>query len=97
MVHLIEDTHMPTCQHAHQLNPQPLQLTGYYARQASLRQLVTRFLACLHPGPVQVVSLGAGFDTLYWQLVQEGAPISRYIELDMPQVWNCGVGWWVGG
>ncbi|KAL6783840.1 hypothetical protein ACKKBG_A03735 [Auxenochlorella protothecoides x Auxenochlorella symbiontica] len=64
----------------------PLINRGYYARQASLRQLVTRFLACLHPGPVQVVSLGAGFDTLYWQLVQEGAPISRYIELDMPQV-----------
>ncbi len=34
----------------------------------------------------QVVSLGAGFDTLYWNLKDEGLSPHSYIEIDFPDV-----------
>ncbi len=34
----------------------------------------------------QVVSLGAGFDTLYWNLKDEGLAPQSYIEIDFPDV-----------
>lgn len=34
----------------------------------------------------QIVSLGAGFDTLYWRLRDEGYKFSNYTEVDFPTV-----------
>jgi len=58
---------------------------GYYARVQGVRALVDRvFSAC--DTAVQVISLGAGFDTTFWRLVEEGRPLRRYIEVDLPGV-----------
>ena len=35
---------------------------------------------------VQIISFGAGFDTTFWRLVEEGRPIKRYIEVDLAAV-----------
>ena len=45
--------------------------TGYYSRLAALRQLLKQFLNISHnqqSGPTQILSLGAGFDTTWFQL-----------------------------
>lgn len=48
---------------------------GYYARWASMRKLLLQFLAAEVPGSggqptqKQILSLGAGFDTTFFQLV----------------------------
>ncbi|XP_022194107.2 leucine carboxyl methyltransferase 1 [Nilaparvata lugens] len=58
---------------------------GYFARTRGIRMLVDKFLkktgaAC------QIVNLGAGFDTLYWQLKEQRISVANYIELDFPAV-----------
>ena len=35
---------------------------------------------------VQVINLGAGFDTLFWRLVSEGRPVKNFIEIDFAGV-----------
>ena len=35
---------------------------------------------------VQIISFGAGFDTTFWRLTEEGRPIKRYIEVDLAGV-----------
>lgn len=45
--------------------------TGYYSRQAALRLTLKQFLEITHSkqsGPTQILSLGAGFDTTWFQL-----------------------------
>lgn len=70
---------------------------GYYSRYAALRDLLLRFLAALAAPPSappggqpqrarQVLSLGAGFDTAFFQLAKEGLAQERYIELDFKEV-----------
>lgn len=65
---------------------------GYYARSASVASLVEQFIDS-HPN-AQIISLGAGFDTLFWRLkshnfLQDGDSIStpssifKYIEIDL--------------
>ena len=34
----------------------------------------------------QIISVGAGSDTLYWNLAEEGLNPGTYLELDFPQV-----------
>lgn len=46
-------------------------VAGYYSRQAALRLLLKQFLEITHSkqsGPTQILSLGAGFDTTWFQL-----------------------------
>ena len=42
--------------------------SGYYSRMAALRELLLQFLQTGAQQPKQVLSLGAGFDTLFFQL-----------------------------
>ena len=49
------------------------------------RHLVDKFVEACDTA-VQIVSFGAGFDTTFWRLVEEGRPIKRYIEVDLSGV-----------
>ena len=58
---------------------------GYYARVKGFSYLIDKFLeAC--DTKVQMINLGAGFDTLYWRLMDEGKPIKNFIEVDFNAV-----------
>ena len=58
---------------------------GYYARVAGVRALIDKFLEACDTA-VQIISLGAGFDTLFWRLLEEGRPVQNFIELDFAGV-----------
>uniref|UniRef100_A0A6G1SJM3 Leucine carboxyl methyltransferase 1 n=1 Tax=Aceria tosichella TaxID=561515 RepID=A0A6G1SJM3_9ACAR len=65
---------------------------GYFARSASIAYLVEKFI-CKHPD-AQIISLGAGYDTLYWRLKDRNflvtgdqqPPRVTYVEIDMSSV-----------
>lgn len=64
---------------------------GYYARSASIAFLVEQFIKANPTG--QVISLGAGYDSLYWRLKEHnflqavGEPTEiKYVEIDMSVV-----------
>lgn len=71
---------------------------GYYARWAAMRQLVDQFLgggAGARGGAVdggaeglkqQILSLGAGYDTLFLQLLDEGKAPHKFFEVDFVEV-----------
>lgn len=47
----------------------PLINRGYYIRAKAVDTVIRRFIAAVPPStPLQIVSLGAGFDTLYFRL-----------------------------
>lgn len=53
----------------------PIADAGYYSRQAALRLLLQQFLHTTHSKasqPIQILSLGAGFDTTWFQLQASG-------------------------
>ena len=53
----------------------PLINRGYYARVAAIQCIIQQFIDTAHVdggGRVQVVSLGAGFDTTFFRLKNEG-------------------------
>nr|CAG4651944.1 EOG090X08O3 [Triops cancriformis] len=58
---------------------------GYYARVRGLKLLIDQFIKTCQ-GNCQIVNLGAGFDTLYWKLCEEGQVILNFAELDFPAV-----------
>ena len=60
-------------------------LSGYYARVTSIRTLMKKFISLTHHR-CQVVNLGAGFDTTYWQLQDDGCAPQVFIEVDFPAV-----------
>ncbi|XP_077236833.1 leucine carboxyl methyltransferase [Tasmannia lanceolata] len=70
----------------------PIINRGYYARWAALRKLLLQFLTSerhgddKNPTMKQIVSLGAGFDTTYFQLQEEGIAPYLYLELDFKEV-----------
>eukprot|EP00850_Spirogloea_muscicola_P016954 SM000141S00898 [mRNA] locus=s141:222372:225856:+ [translate_table: standard] len=63
---------------------------GYYARWAAIRNLVEHFLEAPaeaeHFLQKQVISLGAGFDTTFFQLKKEGRAPYKYVEVDFQEV-----------
>ncbi|KAH7659329.1 tRNA(Phe) (7-(3-amino-3-(methoxycarbonyl)propyl)wyosine(37)-N)- methoxycarbonyltransferase protein [Dioscorea alata] len=70
----------------------PIINRGYYARWAALHKLLVQFLkpeghkddsGCVKK---QILSLGAGFDTIYFQLMDEGIAPHLYVELDFKEV-----------
>lgn len=63
----------------------PLINRGYYARVTAVWELVQRFLSVAGE-KAQVLSLGAGYDTLFWRLMEHGAVFSDYYEVDYPEV-----------
>ncbi|CAK9253738.1 unnamed protein product [Sphagnum jensenii] len=70
----------------------PIINRGYYARWAVMRQLLFQFLDADLPafnGPPlqkQILSLGAGFDTSFFQLVKEGRIPHIFVEVDFSEV-----------
>ncbi|XP_038064602.1 leucine carboxyl methyltransferase 1-like isoform X1 [Patiria miniata] len=58
---------------------------GYYARTEGLRSLMRQFLKLTHCA-CQIVNLGAGFDTNFWLLKDEGLLADVFVELDMRAV-----------
>ncbi|KAK9017810.1 hypothetical protein V6N11_000811 [Hibiscus sabdariffa] len=70
----------------------PIINRGYFARWAAFRKLLYQFLDCegsdTENGNTkkQILSLGAGFDTTYFQLQDEGKAPYLYVELDFKEV-----------
>ncbi|KAL2511546.1 Leucine carboxyl methyltransferase [Abeliophyllum distichum] len=70
----------------------PIINRGYFARYAAVRKLLHQFLNCEvntdEQGNTkkQILSLGAGFDTTYFQLQDEGKAPFLYVELDFKEV-----------
>ncbi|XP_024958810.1 leucine carboxyl methyltransferase 1 homolog isoform X3 [Cynara cardunculus var. scolymus] len=69
----------------------PIINRGYFARWATFRKLLFQFLNSepkSNEGHVkkQILSLGAGFDTTYFQLQDEGKAPHLYVELDFKEV-----------
>ncbi|KAG6402739.1 hypothetical protein SASPL_134950 [Salvia splendens] len=68
----------------------PIINRGYFARYSALRKLLYKFLDCKingeEKGKKQILSLGAGFDTTYFQLQDEGNAPHLYVELDFKEV-----------
>uniref|UniRef100_A0A6N2NDF0 Leucine carboxyl methyltransferase 1 homolog n=1 Tax=Salix viminalis TaxID=40686 RepID=A0A6N2NDF0_SALVM len=70
----------------------PIINRGYFARWAALRKLLFQFLdydsniegKC--DTKKQILSFGAGFDTMYFQLQDEGKAPFLYVELDFKEV-----------
>lgn len=58
---------------------------GYYARVQGIRVLLKQFLE-LTKCQCQVINLGAGFDTTYWNLKDEGLAPKSFIEVDFQGV-----------
>lgn len=62
---------------------------GYYSRYAAIRKALELFLestATEASQGFQILSLGAGFDTTWFQLKQDGRAPAKYIELDFKEV-----------
>ena len=61
---------------------------GQYARVAAIGSACEQFLgaAAAAAAPAQIVSLGAGFDTLWWQLRARGAAPRLFVELDQEAI-----------
>ncbi|CAK7347734.1 unnamed protein product [Dovyalis caffra] len=70
----------------------PIINRGYFARWAALRKLLFQFLDCelnidgKSDSKKQILSLGAGFDTMFFQLQDEGKTPFLYVELDFKEV-----------
>jgi len=62
---------------------------GYWSRVFAVRMYTEEFFKAYAPGKVQVISVGAGLDTLYFNLksekVADFANVT-YVELDLPSV-----------
>eukprot|EP00198_Chlamydomonas_reinhardtii_P002909 XP_001692245.1 predicted protein [Chlamydomonas reinhardtii] len=68
----------------------PLINRGYYSRHAALRQLLEQFITAARAAgkQPQVLVLGAGFDTTWFQLAKDagGRPPYRCLEVDFKEV-----------
>uniref|UniRef100_A0A915LUU6 Leucine carboxyl methyltransferase 1 n=1 Tax=Meloidogyne javanica TaxID=6303 RepID=A0A915LUU6_MELJA len=58
---------------------------GYWARTAAITSLVSQFIKISGPS-AQIISLGAGFDTLYWRLKESGHIFNKFVEFDFSSV-----------
>lgn len=69
-------------------SPGPLINRGQYARVAAIRAMVQCFLEATAASnrPAQIISLGAGLDTLFWQLDAAGAAPALFVELDQVSI-----------
>ncbi|XP_074657523.1 leucine carboxyl methyltransferase 1-like [Tubulanus polymorphus] len=58
---------------------------GYFARTRAIKILLDQFLKVTNC-ECQIVNLGAGFDTTYWRLSDEGKKPKNFIEVDFKAV-----------
>ena len=65
-----------------------VEITGYYARVKSVHSLLKQFITLTKSAGLksQVISLGAGYDTTYWQLHSTGSQPTTYLEVDLATV-----------
>ena len=63
-------------------SPGPLINRGHYVRVAAIGSVCEQFLHAARGQQPQIVSIGAGFDTRFWQLAAAGMAPSLYIEVD---------------
>ena len=61
-------------------------LIGYFARVNAIRSVVLQFLDTHRGQPCQIINLGAGYDTLYFNLADQNNLPSKYVEIDFPRV-----------
>ncbi|CAH2039398.1 unnamed protein product [Thlaspi arvense] len=66
----------------------PIINRGYFSRWAAFRKLMSQFLESGKSSQPkkQILSLGAGFDTTYFQLLDESKGPNLYVELDFKEV-----------
>ena len=67
----------------------PLINRGTWARVYSIRQIIQRFLAKYEGTRVNIVSLGAGYDSTYFWLKQAQPDLDEkvnFVEIDFEQV-----------
>ena len=64
----------------------PLINRGYYTRVAAIHSALLSFIRLSLPSSAdkQIVSFGAGSDTLYFRLKADGHRVTRYVEVDFP-------------
>ncbi|KAG7199649.1 hypothetical protein KM043_014242 [Ampulex compressa] len=58
---------------------------GYFARVKGIEVFVEKFLK-ISGEKGQIINLGAGFDTLYWKLRDNGKSPTNFVELDFPSI-----------
>lgn len=63
----------------------PIINRGYFARVAARDELIKQFLEICNKN-CQILSLGAGSDTLYFRLAEKDMMPKRYVEVDLPGV-----------
>jgi len=66
----------------------PLINRGYFTRHSAIRDLVHQFLLKNQHQHNQIISIGSGFDTAWFQLTKDGliTNTTKYIELDFTEV-----------
>eukprot|EP01024_Parvocaulis_polyphysoides_P072657 TRINITY_DN923_c0_g1_i3.p2 TRINITY_DN923_c0_g1~~TRINITY_DN923_c0_g1_i3.p2 ORF type:complete len:223 (+),score=12.73 TRINITY_DN923_c0_g1_i3:24-671(+) len=65
----------------------PLINRGYFSRFAIIRKIIEDFLSD-NQQEKQVISLGAGFDTCWFQLKKDGKAPGKYVEIDFSDVFK---------
>nr|CAG4649455.1 EOG090X08O3 [Scapholeberis mucronata] len=58
---------------------------GYFARVTGITNIIHKFIKYMK-GNCQIVNFGAGFDTLYWKLLDANLPVQKFVEIDFPNV-----------
>jgi hypothetical protein len=58
-----------------------INVRGYFARQYIIHETIKKYIEMFEE--VQVINLGAGFDTMYWNLNLQKV---KYYEIDFPEV-----------
>jgi len=58
---------------------------GYYARNESIWMVLKQFIS-MNNGQCQVISLGAGLDTLFWRMTDENCLPLKFFEVDFGEV-----------
>lgn len=67
-------------------SPGPLINRGQHVRVAAVGSICEQFLAATRGHDAQIVSIGAGFDTRFWQLSATGEAPRLFVELDQPLI-----------
>lgn len=59
---------------------------GYFARVNAIRSVIHRFLENNDPNMCQIVNLGAGYDTLFFDLLEKKRLPRKYVEIDFQRI-----------
>lgn len=75
--YMVDDTLLSMLGEASAKPEQPIMNRGYYARMMAIERLVGRFARACEASNWQLISLGAGLDTLYFRLRDRGEQKDR--------------------